>query len=347
MTGIRKSYSGNATPTTLAGAITNSSTTIPVSAIVGFPDTTVGPFVIVVDRGTSSEEKILIESYSGTNMIVETRGYDGTTAQAHGIGATVVHTIDANTIDQANDIVNAVGSVVPTSSAIGDTATEGTSAVPAAADHKHGRESFGSGGTTTSAVGDAPSDGSATTVARADHKHGRESFGTSASVSALGDAQSPGTAISPSRSDHKHGRESFVGSTATPQPPTQAGGAGSATVPSKGDHAHPFGQTPEIIGVGGLLFGGSTALSGKLVQFGAVNGTPDVNGHLTVNYPTAFPSATCVVLLTNVGNNGAANQTLSIYSGNPPTTTGFTILNVVNGAPLTTSCEFQWFAIGQ
>lgn len=343
MTGIRKSYSGNATATTLAGAITNSSTTIPVTAIVGFPDTTVGPFVIVVDRGNSSEEKILIQSYSGTNMIVETRGYDGTSAQAHGIGANVVHTLDAVTIDQANDIVNAVGSVVPTTSAIGDSASEGTSEIPAAADHLHGRESFGSGATTSSAVGDNTSDGSSASVARADHKHGREAFGTSASASALGDAEAPGTATTPSRSDHRHGRESL--SSSTPSAPAVSGSAGTATAAPHADHVHPFGQSLEVWGVG-AVFAGSSSTAGKKIQFGIASGTTDSSGRITITFPNAFPTACNVVLFTDITST-TSNQGVHIEISNLPTASQFTALVIANAAPVVGSVEFAYVAFGE
>ena len=60
--------------------------------------------------------------------------------------------------------------VAPGSSAIGDTATEGTNPAAARGDHRHGREAAGT--PVTQAFGDAAGAGSATTVARSDHRHG-------------------------------------------------------------------------------------------------------------------------------------------------------------------------------
>ena len=209
MTSSRHSFSGAATATTLSGGINSAVTTIPVNAISGtWPNTATGPFVVTIDRGTASEEKILVPSFSSTQFTGVTRGYDGTTAVSHSNGATVEHTLDATQIDAHDAIVYAVGTSTPSTSAVGDSAVDGTAVTtPAAGDHKHGRESFGTSAT-TSAVGDAQAAGTAATPSRSDHKHGRESFGASASNSAPGDVESAGSASTPSRSDHVHGRES-------------------------------------------------------------------------------------------------------------------------------------------
>jgi len=113
------SFSGSAQATTLGGAITSttqSSFTVAsvsgwletVGSHVGQPLGTSGNFVVCIDYGTSSEERILCSSITGTTINVATvggvlqRGYDGTTAATHSFGATVVHTISTDVPYQAN-----------------------------------------------------------------------------------------------------------------------------------------------------------------------------------------------------------------------------------------------------
>lgn len=104
----RKSFAGAAPRTTLNGSITNVSTVIVVASGTGYPSGGTNPFVIVIDRGLASEEKVLVQSRSGTSLTVASsgRGYDGTTATAHADGAYVEHTLDADTVDEANAHVN-------------------------------------------------------------------------------------------------------------------------------------------------------------------------------------------------------------------------------------------------
>jgi microcystin-dependent protein len=173
---MTKSFAGAAVPTFLTTPMGTSDTSMTVNAIAGFPDTTVGDFVICVDRGNDFEEKILCSGYGTSTISVAAggRGYDGTTAQTHSVNATVICTLDATTIQGHENFVNAVGTVNPTASAVGDSVAEGTSGKPADAAHRHAREAFLTGVVTTSLPGDTSSDGTAASSARADHRHGRE-----------------------------------------------------------------------------------------------------------------------------------------------------------------------------
>lgn len=107
----RRSYSGNAPPTTLTADIDNqaSTVTIPVTSVTGYPAGGVaGPFYIVIDRGSATEEKVLIESVSGLNMTAVAavgRGADDTTRSSHLAGAPVEHVLTAVDLDEANDHV--------------------------------------------------------------------------------------------------------------------------------------------------------------------------------------------------------------------------------------------------
>ncbi len=109
----RRMFVGNVpTNATLNGSINNSVTSFVLSSGTGFPDGSVGPFVVTIDQGNASEEKILCTSRSGNAVTVTTRGYDGTTATSHANAASVLHTISAVDMDEANQaVVNTIGKV--------------------------------------------------------------------------------------------------------------------------------------------------------------------------------------------------------------------------------------------
>lgn len=104
--GTRKSFAGGAVETTLNGAISNVATTATLTSGATYPTTTGGPFVIVVDPGTASEEKILVATRATNALSGMTRGYDGTVAVAHSSGVIVRHVLDAVTVDEANAHAN-------------------------------------------------------------------------------------------------------------------------------------------------------------------------------------------------------------------------------------------------
>jgi hypothetical protein len=107
----RRSYSGNAIVTTLNGTITNAATTLTVIDGTGYPSGIGGAFVVTLDAGLASEEKVLVAARSGSTFSGLTRGYDGTTATAHSTGASVRHTISAVDLDEANAHVNGTSNV--------------------------------------------------------------------------------------------------------------------------------------------------------------------------------------------------------------------------------------------
>lgn len=98
----RREISGAVLATNLSANISNSSSSISVVSGSTFPDGSTNPFVIVIDRGTVDEEKILIESRSSNTFTVKTRGYDGTTAVPHTIGAEIDHVLDATAVQSMN-----------------------------------------------------------------------------------------------------------------------------------------------------------------------------------------------------------------------------------------------------
>lgn len=85
---IPRVYSNTAVTTALAAAIGAGDGSLVVNSATGYP---AAPFAIAVDVGSvASEEVMLVTAKSGTTFTV-TRGYDGTTAVAHAIGAPVIH----------------------------------------------------------------------------------------------------------------------------------------------------------------------------------------------------------------------------------------------------------------
>lgn len=110
----RKEYQGAAAATTLASDITSGSTTISGVTLTGYPTGSVGNFVIVLGRGTASEEKILCSSRSGNTLTVAAsgRGYDGTSATSHTAGTALEHVLTATDLDEANQAVfNTLGKI--------------------------------------------------------------------------------------------------------------------------------------------------------------------------------------------------------------------------------------------
>lgn len=98
----RRDFIGNVIATTLLVGINNSDTTIQLNSGNTFPTGSDGQFVIVINRGLSNEEKILINSRTGSNLAVAQRGYDGTTANSHNIASSVDHILDATSLKDMN-----------------------------------------------------------------------------------------------------------------------------------------------------------------------------------------------------------------------------------------------------
>lgn len=85
-------YSNVAQQTTLSGSISSGATTINVGATTGFPGSF--PYTLALDYGAATEELVSVTAAAGTTLTV-TRGYGGTSAQSHSLGAVVRHVYDA------------------------------------------------------------------------------------------------------------------------------------------------------------------------------------------------------------------------------------------------------------
>lgn len=101
---MRKIWTGTAKRTTVSGTINGSVTTINCVDLSGWPVT--GPFVAVLDPGTTSEEWILCDSRASNTITVNVagRGYVGT-GVAH-TNCAIRHAPDFNTIDETNRFAN-------------------------------------------------------------------------------------------------------------------------------------------------------------------------------------------------------------------------------------------------
>ena len=98
---LRREFNGSVLQTTLASSLSNSATSFTVVDGSTYPSGN-NPFVVVIDRGINTEEKILISSRATNVFTVSQRGYDGTTAVAHSAGSFVDHVLDAATIQDMN-----------------------------------------------------------------------------------------------------------------------------------------------------------------------------------------------------------------------------------------------------
>jgi len=101
----RRYYSAIAVDNTVGSAINSSATTVILNASpVGLPGSF--PYVLALDYDTSAEELVLVTAASGTSLTI-TRGFNGTSAQAHNVGATVRHVIVAQDLTDTQDHIAA------------------------------------------------------------------------------------------------------------------------------------------------------------------------------------------------------------------------------------------------
>ena len=124
----RRYYSSTAVATTLSASANNSTTSITVAALTGYPAQT--PFTAIIDPDTASEEVVEVTNVSGTTLTV-TRGVDGTSAVSHNAGAVFRHGVSARDFDEANAFVNGGGIANALVNAKGDLITATADDTPA------------------------------------------------------------------------------------------------------------------------------------------------------------------------------------------------------------------------
>ena len=96
----RRQYKGAAAQTTTTNALSVSDTSVTLTATTGWPSTAAVPFVVVIDPGSSSEEKCSATISGSTLTLV--RAQDDTTAATHTSGATIYPVFSADEADEAN-----------------------------------------------------------------------------------------------------------------------------------------------------------------------------------------------------------------------------------------------------
>ena len=96
----RRQYKGAAAQTTTTNALSVSDTSVTLTATTGWPVTAAVPFIVVIDPGTSSEEKCSATISGSTLTLV--RAQDDTTAATHTSGATIYPVFSADEADEAN-----------------------------------------------------------------------------------------------------------------------------------------------------------------------------------------------------------------------------------------------------
>lgn len=130
---MRRQYAGAAFASVLTAELAASAGALTISCddLTNWPDGTVGPFYVVIDRGLATEEKILCESRTSNTLTVYDdgvtigRGADGTSIQAHTINAVIEHVFTATDADEANLHVNSSSGVHGlTGSVVGTTDTQ-------------------------------------------------------------------------------------------------------------------------------------------------------------------------------------------------------------------------------
>jgi len=99
---LRREFNGSVLRSLLAANISNSASSFTVVDGSSYPVGSTNPFVVVIGRTLVNEEKILISSRTANTFTIATRGYDGTTAQAHTTAELVDHILDAATIQDMN-----------------------------------------------------------------------------------------------------------------------------------------------------------------------------------------------------------------------------------------------------
>lgn len=98
----RRQFAGAAVATTISAGINSTDTTCSLAATTGWPSSAGVSFYVVIDPGTSVEEKCLA-TISGSTLTL-TRGQDDTAAANHSSGATIYPVFTANDADEANEV---------------------------------------------------------------------------------------------------------------------------------------------------------------------------------------------------------------------------------------------------
>jgi len=100
----RRQYSGAAVATTITAGINTTDTTCTIASTTGWPASVGVPFYVVIDPGTTVEEKCSA-TISGASLTI-TRAQDDTVAASHASGAVIYPVFTASDADEANELVS-------------------------------------------------------------------------------------------------------------------------------------------------------------------------------------------------------------------------------------------------
>jgi hypothetical protein len=104
---VNRYYSSVAQDTTITANLVSGAGSMTVGATTGYPST---PFTLAVDYDTPSEELVTVTGVAGLTLSI-TRGVDGTSPQAHNIGAVVRHVISAQDVREPQQHIAASSGV--------------------------------------------------------------------------------------------------------------------------------------------------------------------------------------------------------------------------------------------
>lgn len=277
----RKEYRGAAGQLTLAAGIDTDDTSFSADGLTaGWPTGTDYPFVVVLDAGNAAEEKILCTNLSGATFNVSQRGFDGTTAANHSIGATIQHRIDADTLTDTAAHIYDTGRDDHEQYALVDGSRPFTN-IDDLAD-------------TVVAVGTANAEGVSQKVARADHVH-------DIADDAVGAAQIAAGAVGSSEL-----ADDAVDSGALQDDSVLAAHLATDSVTSDAILADAVGNA-ELHADAATL-----AKLHKAIHVGFVSGTTDGSGNFTVAHGADFtPSAIFIQMLTPAGGANAGHPVVT------------------------------------
>lgn len=100
----RRQYKGAAVSTTTSNSLNTTDTSVTIASTTGWPSSAGVPFYVVIDPGTSAEEKCSA-TISGSTLTL-TRAQDDTSASSHSSGATIYPVFTANDADEANELAS-------------------------------------------------------------------------------------------------------------------------------------------------------------------------------------------------------------------------------------------------
>ena len=178
---IRRQFQSGASVTDyLPSGCSAGATTIGVHDGTTFPDGSVGPFIVTLDQGLSTEEQVLMQSRSGATFTVASsgRGYNGSTAQSHPANATILLTINPQDFDEANQVaVQTLGAITASGDLLQGSGSHTLARLARGAANTTlqvvgtSLSYVGFGSSRSQTVGTSNADGTDTTYARSDHVH--------------------------------------------------------------------------------------------------------------------------------------------------------------------------------